>query len=289
MRRKGIILAGGYGTRLYPITKCLSKHLIPIYDKPMIYYSLSTLMLAGIKDILIICTSSSENSYRELLGDGSNLGLSLQYKIQNTPRGLAEAFIIGEEFIGNSKVALILGDNLFYGQDFQKKLIKANRSNSASIFSYNVNDPSRFGIVELNKKNNPLRIIEKPKFTKSNKAIVGLYFFNKDVVNIAKKVKPSFRGELEITDINNFYLKKKKINLIELGRGYSWFDTGTYNSLIEASHFVKTIQERQGLMIGCPEEIAYNNKWVNKSVLKKNFTNIKNAYAKYIIRLTQNN
>lgn len=288
MIRNGIILAGGYGTRMYPINSAVSKHLLPIYDKPMIYYSLTTLMLANIRNILIICTNKDKFLYEQALGDGSNFGINLSYKIQNNPNGIAEAFIIGEEFIGNNKVALILGDNLFFGQNLQNILAKANKSNSPTIFSYNVNDPKRYGVIELNKKNKPIKIIEKPELPKSNKAVAGLYFYNKDVIEIAKKIKPSNRGELEITDINNFYIKKKKLSLIQLGRGYSWLDCGTYNSLVEASFFVKTIQERQGLMIGCPEEVGLNKKWIDKFKIKKNLKKYNNnAYTSYLLNLIE--
>lgn len=288
MNRKGIILAGGYGTRMYPINSAVSKHLLPIYDKPLIYYSITTLMLANIRDILIICTIKDKSLYKQILGDGSNFGINLSYKVQQIPNGIAEAFIIGEEFIGNNKVALILGDNLFFGQNLQNILKGANNSNSVTVFSYNVSDPKRFGILKLNKKNKPIKIVEKPKSPNSNKAVTGLYFYNKDVIDIAKKLKPSNRGELEITDINNFYIKKKKLNLVQLGRGYSWLDCGTYDSLIEASFFVKTIQERQGLMIGCPEEVGLNKKWIDKLIIKKNLKKYNNnAYASYLLNLIE--
>jgi glucose-1-phosphate thymidylyltransferase len=267
---KGIILAGGSGTRLYPLTKVTSKQLLPIYDKPMIYYPLSTLMLAGIRDILIISTTSDTPRFKDLLGDGSNFGINLSYAVQEKPEGLAQAFLIGENFIGNDTCAMILGDNIFYGGWFRKYLNDAVRdaeNGKATIFGYYVNDPERFGIVEFDKEKNVISVEEKPKKPKSNYCITGLYFYDSRVVEMAKKVKPSFRGELEITDLNRMYLNENNLKVQILGRGFAWLDTGTTESLMDAALFIQTIQKRQGVVISAPEEIAYHEKWISKEKL----------------------
>lgn len=267
---KGIILAGGSGTRLYPLTKVTSKQLLPIYDKPMIYYPLSTLMLAGIRDILIISTPSDTPRFKNLLGDGSNFGINLSYAVQEKPEGLAQAFLIGEDFIGNDTCAMILGDNIFYGGWFRKYLNDAVRdaeNGKATIFGYYVNDPERFGIVEFDKEKNVISVEEKPKKPKSNYCITGLYFYDSRVVEMAKKVKPSFRGELEITDLNRMYLNENNLKVQILGRGFVWLDTGTTESLMDAALFIQTIQKRQGVVISAPEEIAYHEKWISKEKL----------------------
>lgn len=267
---KGIILAGGSGTRLYPLTKVTSKQLLPIYDKPMIYYPLSTLMLAGIRDILIISTPSDTPRFKNLLGDGSNFGINLSYAVQEKPEGLAQAFLIGENFIGNDTCAMILGDNIFYGGWFRKYLNDAVRdaeNGKATIFGYYVNDPERFGIVEFDKEKNVISVEEKPKKPKSNYCITGLYFYDSRVVEMAKKVKPSFRGELEITDLNRMYLNENNLKVQILGRGFAWLDTGTTESLMDAALFIQTIQKRQGVVISAPEEIAYHEKWISKEKL----------------------
>lgn len=284
---KGIILAGGKGTRLYPSTKVVSKQIIPIYDKPMIYYPLSVLMLAGIRSILIISTQRDLFFFQELLGDGSQFGISFEYKIQEEPNGIAEAFIIGEQFIKNDSVALILGDNIFYGQGFSPILKKMlGTSNGANIFAYYVNNPSDYGIVEFDKDNKVISIEEKPKLPKSNYAIPGLYFYDNNIVNICKMIKPSSRGELEITDINKEYLKRGNLNVTLLGRGFAWLDTGTHDSLLEACNFVQTVQRRQGLYIACIEEIAYRNGFINKEQLQKLAKPLlKTEYGEYLTRL----
>lgn len=267
---KGIILAGGSGTRLYPLTKVTSKQLLPIYDKPMIYYPLSTLMLAGIKDILIISTPEDTPRFEELLGDGSNFGISLSYAMQPSPDGLAQAFIIGEEFIGDDTCAMVLGDNIFYGSYFRKNLadaVKAAEEGYATIFGYYVKDPERFGIVEFDKNRNVVSVEEKPQHPKSNYCITGLYFYDNRVVKMAKQVKPSARGELEITDLNRLYLNESKLKVQLLGRGFAWLDTGTMDSLMEASIFVQTVQNRQGVVISAPEEIAYMEGLITKEQL----------------------
>lgn len=284
---KGIILAGGTGTRLHPITLGVSKQLLPIYDKPMIYYPLSVLMLAGINEVLIISTPKDIDAYKTLLGDGSNFGASFSYAIQPSPNGLAEAFIIGEEFIGNSNVAMILGDNIFYGQNFTKHLKSAiNNNKGGTIFGYHVNDPERFGVVDFDLKGQVLSIEEKPKFPKSSYAVTGLYFYDNRVVEIAKNILPSDRGELEITDINLTYLELDQLTIEILGRGFAWLDTGTHDSLIEAGQFVQTVEHRQGLKIACLEEIAYQQGWLSHNDLLqqvKRYT--KTAYGKYLEKL----
>jgi len=286
---KGIILAGGAGTRLYPLTKVISKQLIPIYDKPMVYYPLSTLLLAGIKDILIISTKEDIPKFQNLFGDGSEIGVNFEYAIQEKPNGIAEAFIIGEKFIGNDTVCLILGDNIFYGDGISGKLKSASEiKEGAIIFGYYVKDSEKYGVVEFDKEWNVLSIEEKPQNPKSNYAVVGLYFYDNSVVEIAKNLKPSKRGELEITDVNKIYLQNKKLKLKLFPRGYAWLDTGTQESLIEASMFIKTIEDRQGLKIGCIEEIAYRNGWITKDKLLQIGDSVKNNnYYKYLIDIAK--
>lgn len=286
---KGIILAGGSGTRLYPITKGISKQLMPVYDKPMIYYPLSVLMLAGIKDIMIITTPEDLNNFQRLLGNGNCFGINLSYQVQLKPEGLAQAFIIGEKFIGNDAVCLALGDNIFYGQNFSPKLKEAAQLiDGATVFGYQVKDPERFGVVEFDANKKALSIEEKPVKPKSNYAVTGLYFYDNNVVNIAKTIKPSERGELEITSINEVYLRNGKLNVELLGRGFTWLDTGTHQSLLEASHFVETIEQHQGFKIACLEEIALYNGWLTKDdVFKIGNEYLKNGYGQYLLSLVK--
>ena len=287
--RKGIILAGGSGTRLYPITMGTSKQLLPIYDKPMIYYPLSVLMLAGISEILIISTPEDLPNFEKMLGSGEELGIKLSYKVQPSPDGLAQAFIIGEEFIGDDNVCLILGDNIFYGQSFSQQLLRATtQETGATVFGYYVSDPERFGVVEFDAAGKALSIEEKPKNPKSNYAVTGLYFYDNQVIDIAKKIQPSHRGELEITDINMAYLKQQQLNVEMLGRGFAWLDTGTHDSLLDAGQFVQTIEHRQGLKVACLEEIAYHNGWIDSDQLlaRANFFK-KTGYGQYLLKLHQ--
>lgn len=284
---KGIVLAGGSGTRLYPITKGVSKQLLPIYDKPMVYYPMSVLMLAGIQDILIISTPEDMPGYQRLLGDGSDFGIQLSYAVQASPDGLAQAFIIGQNFIGNDSVCLVLGDNIFYGQGFGPLLRKAaQRPQGATVFGYQVKDPERFGVVEFDTSMRAVSIEEKPHKPKSHYAVTGLYFYDNDVVEIAKRVKPSPRGELEITSVNQAYLERGDLNVELLGRGFAWLDTGTHESLLQAGMFVETIESRQGYKIACLEEIAYNNGWLSRDKLQQIGQSLqKNSYGQYLLAL----
>ena len=289
--RKGIILAGGSGTRLYPLTIAISKQIMPVYDKPMIYYPLYVLMEAGIREVLIITTPRDIEMFKNLLGDGSQWGMTLEYKIQEKPRGLAEAFIIGEGFIGNDNVAMILGDNLFYGGDLKEILLKANeREDEATIFGYRVSDPRRYGVDEIDDKGNAISIEEKPEKPKSDFAVPGLYFYTNDVIQIAKNIKPSPRGELEITSVNEEYMKMHKLKVEKLGRGMAWFDTGTHDALLETASFVQTIQKRQGLQICCPEEIAFENGWINAEQLEELSKGLrKTDYGQFLKDLAEDN
>ena len=287
MTRKGVILAGGSGTRLYPVTQAVSKQLIPVYDKPMVYYPLSTLMLGGIRDVLLISTPQDTPLFAELLGDGSRWGMNIQYAVQPSPDGLAQAFIIGRDFVGNHPSALVLGDNIFYGHDLVKKLRSADeRASGASVFAYHVHDPERYGVVAFDKQQRAINIEEKPKVPQSNYAVTGLYFYDQQVCDIAADIKPSARGELEITDVNSRYLEQGQLSVEVLGRRYTWLDTGTHDSLLEAASFIATLQKRQGLQVACPEEIAFRQGWINAEQLEVLAHPMgKNGYGQYLLSL----
>jgi len=287
MKRKGIILAGGSGTRLYPVTQTISKQLLPVYDKPMIYYPLTTLMLGGMRDILIISTPEDTSRFESLLGDGSQWGLSFKYKVQPSPDGLAQAFLLGEEFIGDDPSTLILGDNIFYGHDLQELLQSADqREEGATVFAYHVDDPERYGVAEFDDNNQVISLEEKPVQPKSNYAVTGLYFYDEQVVDLAKSLKPSPRGELEITDLNKLYLAQKNLSVEIMDRGYAWLDTGTHDSLLDAGQFISTIENRQGLKVACPEEVAYRQGWISASQLEDLAKPLlKNQYGQYLMKV----